>query len=130
MIKKAGALIFSSRGMLIVRPRSKPFFINPGGKYKEDESPIECLTRELDEELKVKLASCNPYRTYEIGKAAHSNYPLSLELYLVEIDGEIAPSSEIEEVAWMDQTAYHQNTFNVAPSFHQFVPDLIQDGYL
>ena len=130
MIRKAGALILAEKKLLIVRPYGKPFFINPGGKYEEGESAIDCLRRELKEELDVVLNGFKEYRTYNLEKAAHSNDSLSLELYLVSYSGEVKPSSEIEIVEWMSKEDFYAKRYNLAPSFEKFVSDLIRDDLL
>lgn len=129
-IHKAAALIFSDKKMLIVRPRNKPYFISPGGKYEGRETAEECLRRELREELQVEMKSFRYYKTYEIAKAAHSNLPLRLELYLVEIEGEPKPSAEIEIIAWLSRADFEAKKYNLAPSFYEWVPDLIIEGFL
>ena len=129
-LQKAGALIVQDKKLMIVRPKGKPFFINPGGKYEAGETAEECLQRELKEELGVELLSCKYYKTYNISKAAHSDNPLSLELYLVAIEGEPVASAEIEIIEWMSKEGFENKTFNVAPSFDLYVPDLANDGLL
>lgn len=129
-IKKAGALIINNKKLLIVRPKEKLYFINPGGKYEGNESAEDCLGRELKEELQISLASFKHYKTYDISKAAHSNYPLLLELYLVEFKGNITPSSEIEVIEWLSQEDFKNRKYNLAPSFYKYIPDLINDGLL
>ena len=96
VIRKAGALIFDEKKLLIVKPEGKPFYINPGGKYENNEDAEACLRRELKEELDVELVSLKQFETYTFDKAAHSALPLVLELYIVEIEGELVVSSEIE----------------------------------
>lgn len=129
-IKKAGALIFKENRLLIVKPHEKPFFINPGGKYEKGESAFDCLKRELQEKLQLELVSCREYKTYNFKKAAHSPYPLSLELYLVTITGIPKPSSEIEIMEWLSMDDFKNQKFNLAPSFSTYIPDLIKDGLL
>ena len=129
-IKKAGALIFKDKKFLIVKPRGKLFWINPGGKYKKGENTIDCLRRELKEELQVEVVSCDYYKTYEIEKAAHSDFPLCLELYIVKIKGDLKPSNEIENIVWLSKENFENKEFNLAPSFYQYVQDLINDGLL
>jgi 8-oxo-dGTP diphosphatase len=129
-IHKAGAIIISERKMMIVRPKERPYFLSPGGKYEGSETAEECLRRELREELSVKMKSFKPYKTYDIGKAATSNLPLKLELYLVEIDGIPKPSSEIEIIAWISKEDFMAKKYSLAPSFDKVIPELIKEGLL
>ena len=129
-IRKAGALIIEERRLLIVKPKDKPFFINPGGKYEREETPKQCLERELQEELGISLRRFEYYGEYGLARAAHSTLPLHLELYLVWCEGVPRPASEIEQLAWMSREDYHAGTYIVAPSFDVFVPDLLRDRLL
>ena len=61
-IRKAGALIFKDKKLLIVKPHRRDYYISPGGKYEEGESAEECLRRELMEELQVELESFKHYK--------------------------------------------------------------------
>jgi len=130
IIKKAGALIFKGGKVLIVKPKERPYFISPGGKYEEDENAEDCLRRELKEELQVELVSAKHYKNYNIDKAAHSDNQLKLEFYIVEIAGDPKPSAEIGEIEWLSEEDFVNKKFNLAPSFVEFVPDLIRDGLL
>ncbi len=129
-IRKAAALILKNKNILVVRSKGKPLFITPGGKYEKGETAEECLRRELQEELQVEMVSFEHYKDYSFDKGAYSNYPLFIELYIVSINGEPKPSSEIEEMQWLSKEDFNNKKFNIAPSFYTFVPDFIKDGLL
>ena len=129
-IKKAGALIIKNNRLMIVKPHKRPFFINPGGQYEHKETAKDCLARELKEELGINLISYSYYKSYNIIKAAHNKYPILLELYFVDYEGEPKPLSEIKEIEWLSVDDFTSNKFNLAPSFYDYVPDLIRDSYL
>ena len=129
-LQKAGALYIKDKKLMIVKPRGKPYFINPGGKYEDGETARRCLDRELKEELNVELISCEHYKTYDIKKAAHSDHSLSLELYFVSFEGDPKPSAEVEKIAWLSVADFESGKFNLAPSFYVYVTDLIKDGFL
>ncbi len=129
-IRKAGAVVLKDRKMLIVKPKGKEYYITPGGKYDAGESAEECLRRELKEELDTDLVSFSHYKTYEFEKAAHSDFPLSLEWYIVELKNPPTPSSEIEILDWLSREDFLTKKFNLAPSFEASVPDLIKDNLL
>ena len=75
--------------ILCVRPCGKNAFFIPGGKREGQESDLETLLREVREELTVLL---------DPGTAAHAVVRMSC--YTAEYRGRLAPSSEIEELAW------------------------------
>src|SRR3989338_3373177 len=130
-ILKAGALIFKGKKLLIVRPKGKTFWINAGGKYELGESAEECLRRELQEELQVEVKSVSHFKTYRQEKAAEDNpHPLILELHIVEVEGQPQPSSEIEEIAWLDMKSFNSKKFKLNQSFNDVVPDLRKRGLL
>lgn len=129
-IRKAGALIFSDKGLLIVKPYKSGLYINPGGKFEINETPEMCLGRELEEELTLKVKSIRFFKTYEFNRAANANLPLTLELYIVTVDGTPVPSAEIETCNWLSKRDFESKSYNLAPSFYVFVPDLIRHGYL
>ncbi|MCM6775275.1 NUDIX domain-containing protein [Nocardia sp. CDC159] len=87
--------------ILCARPRGKDVFYIPGGKREGEESDLQTLLREIDEELSVALIpeTVRHVGTYEAdlpGGAA----VVRMGCYTAEYAGIITPSSEIEEIAW------------------------------
>lgn len=73
--------------------------ILPGGKLEAGESELQCLQRELQEELQT--TALNPQRLGEFrGPAAGSSALLELVVYSGELAGEPVPSQEIAELVW------------------------------
>jgi 8-oxo-dGTP diphosphatase len=89
--------------ILCARPRGKDVFYIPGGKREGAESDLETLLREIKEELTVLL---DPQTVAHVGtyEAAGPGIPdgavVRMACYTAEYEGELLPSSEIEEVAW------------------------------
>ncbi|UXR66139.1 NUDIX hydrolase [Bdellovibrio bacteriovorus] len=54
-----GALIFYKRMLLIVQPGYSSSWILPGGTVEYEESPLEALIREVQDELKLKIVPKN-----------------------------------------------------------------------
>lgn len=50
-----GALIFYKRMLLIIQPGYSSSWILPGGTVEYEESPLEALIREVQDELKLKI---------------------------------------------------------------------------
>lgn len=89
--------------ILCARPRGKDVFYIPGGKREGTESDLETLVREIKEELTVLL---DPETVVHAGtyEADAPGLPdgtvVRMACYTADYRGELAPSSEIEEVAW------------------------------
>lgn len=89
--------------ILCARPRGKDVFYIPGGKREGAESDLETLLREIKEELTVLLdpESVAHVGTYEAGAPGlPEGTVVRMACYTAAYAGELAPSSEIEEVAW------------------------------
>ncbi|MHB9005113.1 MAG: NUDIX hydrolase, partial [Coriobacteriia bacterium] len=57
VIRVAAALIVDEGGrILLVRKRGTTVFMQPGGKYEPGETAAETLSRELHEELGLRIA--------------------------------------------------------------------------
>lgn len=89
--------------VLCGRPRGKDVFFVPGGKRESGESDLQTLVREIAEELTVTLlpGTVQHAGTYEAplvdGSAAAV---VRMSCYTGEYSGTLAPSSEIDELAW------------------------------
>ncbi|MCX3061032.1 NUDIX hydrolase [Streptomyces beihaiensis] len=89
--------------ILCARPRGKDVFYVPGGKREGAESDLETLVREIKEELTVLLdpKTVAHVGTYEAGgPGLPAGVVVRMACYTAEYQGELRPSSEIEEVAW------------------------------
>jgi 8-oxo-dGTP diphosphatase len=127
---KIGLLVIRDGKILLCRKRhSTSLLILPGGCREPGESALECLQRELREELgDVTLASADHIGTYSDLAAGDPTKTVQIELYLGEVTGTPAPHSEIAELIW-----FHPNEdwSQLAPSLaNKILPDLIARGYL
>ncbi len=130
MIWKAAAILIKENKLLIVKSTKGSTWISPGGKYEKNETPEECLSRELQEELKIKLKKAIFYKTYQEKTAVFDGVPLQLDLFFVEYEGILSPASEILECYWATPEEVLTKKLNVASGIQRLVPDLIEDGYL
>ncbi|HUB25743.1 MAG TPA: NUDIX domain-containing protein [Tepidisphaeraceae bacterium] len=102
-IRIAAAIINNERGQtLLVRKHSSQVFIQPGGKINSGETELAALYRELKEEL-----NCVPIRTRFCGHfsapaANEAEHVVEAAIYWVDIEGPVAPASEIAEIIWVD----------------------------
>ncbi|MFG2428449.1 NUDIX domain-containing protein [Streptomyces sp. NPDC048590] len=89
--------------ILCARPRGKDVFYIPGGKREGAEKDVETLVREIEEELTVALdpGTARHVGTYEAGgPGLPEGAVVRMACYTASYEGELAPSSEIEEISW------------------------------
>ncbi len=106
-IHKAAGVLIKDRKLLITRSKGKSFFIAPGGKFEANESGTDALKRELKEELQIDIESVDlqMFGSFYALAAGQNDKYLQMDVYLVhKWSGKIVPSSEVEEIMWIDST--------------------------
>ena len=90
--------------ILCARPHGKDIFYIPGGKRENAESDLQALVREIAEELTVTLRpeTVRHVGTYEADQpGGHPDGAVvRMSCYTGDYTGTLAPSSEIDELAW------------------------------
>jgi mutator protein MutT len=103
-IYKAAGIIIRDRKLLATRAQGMHFFIDPGGKIEAGETPEQALVRELKEELGIDVneSDLEFFGEYSAEAANHKGRTVHMKAYMVKKwTGEIAASSEIEELHWL-----------------------------
>lgn len=133
MYKVAG-LIIENRRVLASRSLGKDVFIQPGGKIEGNESPVECLQRELHEEQGIDVAASDLefMGTYFAIAAGYETEQLRLraDVYIVtKYTGTLTPQAEIAENKWINSSDIE--TLNIASIFrHDIIPELVRRDYI
>jgi 8-oxo-dGTP diphosphatase len=130
MIDKVGLLLIRDGKVLLCRKkRGTSLLILPGGKREAGESSLECLARELREELgDVRAVSPELTGVYTHAAAGDAGKIVRIELYRAELEGEARAQSEIGELAWFGVA---DDRALLAPSLAELIfPDLIARGIL
>ncbi len=122
VIRKIGLLVQRDGRILLCRKKQGiPLLILPGGKPELNETPLQCLEREITEELGVSIKQAEPFGEYS-DRAAGEDALVHIELYIGELDGEPSAQGEIAELMWWGP---NDNEAQLAPSLvNHILPDL------
>ena len=130
MIDKVGLLLIRDGRVLLCRKkRGTSLLILPGGKREAGESSLECLARELREELgDVVAVAPELVDVYMYAAAGAAGKTVRIELYRAELEGEPHAQSEIGELVWFRAG---EDWSALAPSLAAVIfPDLMARGIL
>ena len=90
--------------ILSVRSKGKELFYFPGGKREPGETDAETLQREIGEELSVRIKP-ETIAYYGAFEAQADGKPegvlVKMTCYTADCAGDLAPASEIGELAWL-----------------------------
>ena len=125
MRRVIGAIIIENNKILLVR--KKETWIFPGGKPEPGESELECLCREVGEELSgTELDEISHYRDFA-GVAPHKGDSVQVKTYFAKIKGELKqPSAEISAVEWVS----NEREYTLSDPTSKAINRLRKDGYL
>lgn len=106
MITKAALLTFRGSGrrraLLFVKPKSKAYWIFPGGQREPGEKLRTALRREIQEELQTNLASVKELTVVQ-GRTPEGT-PLRMHLFCGTIKDQPKPSGEIGSIKWVTKS--------------------------
>ncbi len=108
MVRKVALACFKDRKLMFVRShKNENVFYNLGGKIEEGETDIDCLLREVKEEVNSSIDKNTIEFLHEFQTEAHGkeNTMLNIRLYKGELLEEPKPSSEIAEIRYFDSKA-------------------------
>lgn len=83
----------------VLLARKKQVWILPGGKEDPEETDIDCLMREISEEIPgSKVAIGNLFDVFS-GVTPHTRREVEVWVYLCQIDGQLVPAREISQIS-------------------------------
>lgn len=129
-INKVALAVFKDKKILQVRTKDQPeVFYTLGGKIEVGESDIECLKREIKEELGCGVDEKSLKYLTNFEDVAHGEQAmLHLKMYEGKLIGEPRPSSEIVEIGWFDSNSDPKNLSIIAK--RTIFPWLKARGYI
>lgn len=130
-IDKVGIATIRGNTLLLVRKRGTELLLMPGGRQEPGESATETLKREIGEETGGQLRA-DTLRFVGTFRDAAANDPgcvVSIALYTGEIEGTLAPHSEIDKLRWWNAETEAPDELSPIVKNH-IVPYLIGCGLL
>jgi 8-oxo-dGTP diphosphatase len=105
-------------------------FYNPGGKIEDGETDVECLRREVKEELDVDIDMDSVVLLGEFEAPAHRKPDLkvNIRLFSCQLTGEPKPHDEIVELKYFDSSVDKKHLTPI--SIEKIFPWLKQHGYI
>ncbi len=128
--EKAGLLVLREGRILLCRKKREPrSLILPGGKFEPGETALQCLARELCEELgEVKATRLEQVGIYSDRAAGDPTKTVRIELFRGDLEGTPVASAEIGELVWFGEA---DDWSELAPSLaNKILPDLLARGIL
>ncbi len=127
-IFKIGAIIIKDRKFMVVKKKGLEDYIMPGGKPEDGETPAETLKRELREELNASVKTFSHFGILE-GPGSPKDVWVTQYLFLAEVEGDIRPAAEIENLAWVDSNS--KGRVRLSPFVEQvMMPRLLQTNMI
>ena len=112
MLRVIAAAVVDSRGLLLVSKRAAPdVYYLPGGKPEPGEAPLECLERELAEELGVGIEDVEPFAEVH-APAALEGVEMWMTVFRTRLAGDPVPGAEIADLRWWP----HDRGLRIAPA--------------
>lgn len=116
-IHVSAAVITDGEGrLLLVRKAGTTAFMQPGGKPEPGETPAETLSRELEEEIGVRIpaGALRPLGSFTADAANEPGFLVVADVFEADLDGaEPVIAAEIEELRWV--TRADADELEVAP---------------
>jgi len=124
---RVAAIIIQNNKLLMVKSDKFKELWTPGGKLEPGESDIACLTRELKEEIDVKLVSAKFFKEYTCPSPYFPNTITTNRIYLATISGVPTPGHEIHQVIWLSRDDIQNKKYPTIKIYEdEMFPDLIK----
>jgi ADP-ribose pyrophosphatase YjhB (NUDIX family) len=124
IISKIALAVIQDHKILMARSqKNRTVFYTLGGKIEENETDVECLEREIKEEVNTNVDVESLKFLGSFSAAAHDKVDtiINVKLYLGNLTGEPVPSSEVEEIAFLDTTTDKKHFSELTVSIFEFL---------
>jgi 8-oxo-dGTP pyrophosphatase MutT (NUDIX family) len=121
-IRVSAAVIVDADGrLLVVRKAGTTAYMQPGGKPEPDESAADTLSRELAEEVGIRVAPSDlrPLGEFTAAAANEPGFAVVADVFAADIGAQIPiAAAEIAELRWI--TRADADTLEIAPLAREY----------
>lgn len=131
IINKVALAVFKDKKLLQVRShKQNEVFFTLGGKIEKGESEIDCLKREVKEEIDCEVDESSLKFLHEFEDVAHGKDKalVNISMYEGKLIGEPQPTSEVVEIGYFDSTSDKKHLSEIAQ--RRIFPWLKNNGYV
>ena len=128
-LRKIAALCIKDNKILLVYKKSIGWYITPGGKIDSGETDLDCLKRELKEEVGCEFSNAKFYETFQ--SITHDNKTIEIKTYLCDLVGDIKlnPNDSITAYVWA--ALVEANSYPLSETLRdQILPSLVRNKLL
>jgi len=126
---RIAAIIIQDGKLLMEKGKTATELWTVGGKLEEGESDIDCLRRELREELCVDLVSAKFFKEYQGFSFYNPDTRMIQRVYIVTISGIAKPNAEIESIILLSKEDFEQKKYPmITINEEEMIPDIIKAG--
>ena len=98
-IYKVAGLLIKKGKLLVVRNYNQKLFFSLGGKIEIVETDLDCLYREVWEEIGCRVVNATFYKKF-FGLNYNGTKTVEMPTFLIEVDREPSHCNEVVELGW------------------------------
>jgi 8-oxo-dGTP pyrophosphatase MutT (NUDIX family) len=130
IIRAACLAVFNDKKIIMAKGDSKEVYFFVGGGLETGENDIDCLIREVKEEINCEIDKDSIEFLAEFEDIAHGreNTFVQLPFYTATLIGTPTPSNEVDEISYLDTSVDPKHLSAIA--INKVYPWLKENGYI
>ncbi len=129
-IRKCALLLIKDKKLLLAREFGENRFLSVGGSFEQGETDIQCLQRELMEEVGTKAKEGTLKFLNEFVYTDGPEKLIHIRAYAGELEKEPVATGEIEELKWFTRKELEATSEEILSEItkHKILPYMVERG--